>query len=69
MRRTGPAPPPGTGSHRYAFLLYREPAGSSPKFSGDKEDRKSYDIKSFVEENKLTLIGANFFLAENKSKE
>ncbi|GAA5887746.1 hypothetical protein JCM6882_001517, partial [Rhodosporidiobolus microsporus] len=65
----GPAPPPGTGPHRYAFLLYRQPAGSTPKFFGDKEDRKQYDIKKFVEENKLTLVGANFFLAEDKSKE
>ncbi|BGP12705.1 hypothetical protein JCM10213_008843 [Rhodosporidiobolus nylandii] len=65
----GPAPPAGTGPHRYVFLLYREPDGAPPTFSGDKEARKQCNIKEFVEENKLKLVGANFFLAAKKGKE
>ncbi|GAA6004289.1 hypothetical protein JCM10207_000652 [Rhodosporidiobolus poonsookiae] len=59
----GPAPPAGTGPHRYAFLL---PSAPRPNFFGDKDDRKKYNLAEFVDKNKLTLVGANFFLAENK---
>ncbi|GAA5919217.1 hypothetical protein JCM1841_002508 [Sporobolomyces salmonicolor] len=63
----GPAPPAGTGPHRYAYLLYRQSAHVAPKLHGDPE-RRSFDIASFVKESKLELVGANFFLAENKDK-
>ncbi|GAA5878640.1 hypothetical protein JCM1840_003537 [Sporobolomyces johnsonii] len=63
----GPAPPAGTGPHRYAYLLYRQPAHAAPKLHGNPE-RRSFDIASFVKENKLELVGANFFVSENQDK-
>lgn len=51
----GPAPPEGTGPHRYVVLLYREPVSAELQ-SLDKEDRKNFDIEGFVAKNKLELV-------------
>ncbi|ORY75017.1 phosphatidylethanolamine-binding protein [Leucosporidium creatinivorum] len=65
----GPAPPPGTGPHRYVLLAYAEANKGATQLTVSKEDRKNFPIEDFVSKNKLELVGANFFYAEDKSKE
>ncbi|GAA6063573.1 hypothetical protein JCM10212_003152 [Sporobolomyces blumeae] len=69
----GPAPPEGSGPHRYVYLLYRQPNSevklpkSSPQGGiKDMEDRKQFDFESFVEINQLELVGVNFHTSEKK---
>lgn len=69
----GPAPPKGTGKHRYVLLLYKQPAGVvSSKFT-EVKDRPNWGygtpatgVKKWASENNLKPIAANFFLVENK---
>ncbi|EMC98435.1 hypothetical protein BAUCODRAFT_121305 [Baudoinia panamericana UAMH 10762] len=65
----GPAPPPFSGPHRYAFLLYREPEG----FDGSRyappdgqplpnTQRMRYDLDAFEQEAKLgPIVACNYF--------
>lgn len=52
--------------HRYVYLLYRQPQAEvllpkdSPKEIKEMGDRKQFDFESFVEINKLELVGVNF---------
>ncbi|KAG0323005.1 hypothetical protein BG000_002750, partial [Podila horticola] len=63
----GPAPPGGSGPHRYVFLLYKQVPGSSNEVLstslGDK--RQSFKAKQFSSQAHLELVGANYFFAEN----
>lgn len=60
------APPPGSGPHRYIFLLYKQNGGANQTFSVlDNNDRKRFDFKSYAQEHQLELVGVNFFYAEN----
>ncbi|EJS42655.1 tfs1p [Saccharomyces arboricola H-6] len=69
----GPAPPKGSGPHRYVFLLFRQPKGvSSSKFSKIK-DRPNWGygtpatgVYKWAKENNLQLVASNFFYAETK---
>ncbi|KAI6137107.1 phosphatidylethanolamine-binding protein [Pisolithus sp. B1] len=62
-----PAPPPGTGPHRYVLLLYREPAiglripPDAPERRNSPERRAKWDAAAFAEEYGLKLVAANFF--------
>ena len=55
----------GTGTHRYTFLLFREPAGGV-KFTtndfGGGHGTEHWDAFKFAEQKGLKLVGANFFL-------
>lgn len=63
----GPAPPEGTGPHRYVFLVYSQPVDRTPVLGVDGDDKRpSYDVQKFARDNELELIGANFYYAENK---
>lgn len=69
----GPAPPVGTGSHRYAFLLFKQPVGVTASELTPISDRPNWGfgtpatgIGKWSNNNKLTLLAANFFFAENK---
>ncbi|GMM56651.1 Tfs1 protein [Maudiozyma humilis] len=69
----GPGPPKGTGLHRYIFLLLKQPQGvSGAQFSKVKErfnwgyGQPGVGIDRWAKENGLTLLAANYFLAENK---
>lgn len=71
MSYIGPAPPQGTGKHRYVFLLYKQPSGLT-SFT-DIKDRPNWGygtpatgVEKWASENNLELIAANFFYAENK---
>ncbi|KAG0083897.1 hypothetical protein BGZ93_011200 [Podila epicladia] len=63
----GPAPPSGSGPHRYVFLLYKQVGGAHVAALttplGDK--RQSFKAKQFSGQAHLELIGANYFFAEN----
>ncbi|KAH8646106.1 phosphatidylethanolamine-binding protein [Xylariales sp. PMI_506] len=68
----GPAPPPGTGKHRYVLLLFSNPSASFqlPSAYADFDpsvitDRILFDIQGVVTDEKLTLLAANWFTAEN----
>lgn len=65
----GPGPPPGSGPHRYVFLLYEQPegfdvskyapAGGKPTGIGP---RVRYDLGAFETKAKLgPVIAANYF--------
>jgi len=69
----GPAPPPGSGLHRYCILIYRQHSHVDPERikpfgqSKDMSDRKSFHIDQWMKANftgtQPTLIAANFFQA------
>ncbi|GAA5914165.1 hypothetical protein JCM5296_002643 [Sporobolomyces johnsonii] len=66
---TPPAPPPGTGPHRYVYLLYLQPTrnvslpASRPSVN-TTADRMSFPHDDFIEENELKLVGANYMISE-----
>ncbi|KAI9490323.1 phosphatidylethanolamine-binding protein [Zychaea mexicana] len=61
-----PAPPAGTGPHRYIFLLYKQEQG---EFKDDAvqvaESRAQFDFQQFAREHQLSLVGVNFFKASS----
>ncbi|KAJ3573246.1 hypothetical protein NP233_g2548 [Leucocoprinus birnbaumii] len=63
-----PGPPPGTGLHRYTFLLFEEPEGGvsvphgAVEYGAKLEERRSWNAMKFADEYGLKLVGANFFL-------
>ncbi|KAF8812944.1 PEBP-like protein [Phlegmacium glaucopus] len=65
-----PAPPPGSGFHRYVFLLFQEPAGgvNIPKdnleHNPSPASRRSWNAMAFADKHDLKLVGANFLLTE-----
>ncbi|KXN81601.1 hypothetical protein AN958_04395 [Leucoagaricus sp. SymC.cos] len=65
-----PGPPPGSGLHRYTFLLFEEPEGGvnvpqgAVEYGTKLEERRSWNSMKFAEEYKLTLVGVNFFLCQ-----
>ena len=74
MPYMGPGPPKGTGLHRYIFLLYKQDPAVSVS---DVADRVKWGlgtpgtpvrvgVEHWATENKLTLLAANFFFAEQK---
>lgn len=63
-----PGPPPKTGPHRYVFVLLK---GDSYQIKAPK-DRKHWGygkprhgVRDWAAENDLTVVGANFFYAQN----
>ncbi|KAH7884177.1 phosphatidylethanolamine-binding protein [Phlebopus sp. FC_14] len=62
-----PAPPPGTGPHRYVFLLYQEPspdfsiAPDAPEHKNGARDRAKWSAQSFAQRYGLKLVGVNYF--------
>lgn len=66
-----PSPPPKTGAHRYVFVLLE---GDASKLKAP-EDRKHWGygkvrrgVRDWAKENDLTVVGANFFFAQNKKQ-
>ncbi|KAF9065357.1 phosphatidylethanolamine-binding protein [Rhodocollybia butyracea] len=64
----GPGPPPGTGLHRYCFLLYEQPDSFAiPKdaveHKGGRDDRICWNASKFATEHGLKLVGAHYFFA------
>ncbi|KAM0427841.1 hypothetical protein ACHAPT_007298 [Fusarium lateritium] len=70
----GPAPPPGTGPHRYVVLLFGSQNSTfhvPPSFKGfngtEVTDRIKFDIDTFADEGRLDLVAANWFTSENET--
>ncbi|KAF9524733.1 PEBP-like protein [Crepidotus variabilis] len=67
-----PTPPPGSGLHRYVFLLFQEPAGGFTVPQGSVETdsefnaRRNWDAIKFADKHSLKLVGATYFLTEVK---
>ncbi|KAH8898787.1 PEBP-like protein [Thozetella sp. PMI_491] len=68
----GPAPPTGTGKHRYVFLLFSAPTSpfqwpsSVPTFDATKlESRIQFAVDNLATAGQLQLVAANWFTTEN----
>ena len=66
-----PAPPKGTGRHRYVFVLLK---GNSTKTPNSPEDRPHWGygkvrhgVRDWAKENDLEVVGANFFVTQHGS--
>jgi len=63
-----PNPGPGSGLHRYVFLLFEEPVGGyeipagAPEYSAKPEQRRGWDAVAFGGKYGLKLVGVDFFL-------
>jgi phosphatidylethanolamine-binding protein (PEBP) family uncharacterized protein len=66
-----PAPPKGTGFHRYVFVLLEGDAEESSKLKAPEErkhwgyGKKRHGVRDWAKENGLRVVGANFFYAEH----
>ncbi|KAG7440057.1 PEBP-like protein [Guyanagaster necrorhizus] len=65
-----PGPPPGTGLHRYTFLLFEEPAGFSVpqgavEYGAEMTQRRSWNAIEFGKKYGLKLVGASYFLVRS----
>lgn len=63
-----PGPPPKTGPHRYVFVLLR--GDSHPVRAPNDRKHWGYGkvrhgVRDWAAENNLTVVGANFFYAQN----
>ncbi|KAG0209296.1 hypothetical protein BGX28_010399 [Mortierella sp. GBA30] len=63
----GPAPPAGSGPHRYVFLLYKQKPSSDVVALSTPltTSRGKFKAKQFSTHTNLELVGANYFFAEN----
>jgi len=71
MEYMGPAPPKGTGKHRYVILLFKNDGEKEPVVPKDRahwgytvEGKERVGAMRYAGENGLTLVGANFFQTE-----
>jgi phosphatidylethanolamine-binding protein len=66
-----PAPPPKTGKHRYVFVLLE---GESKDIEAPKKrphwgtGKVRHGVRDWAKDNDLTVVGANFFYAQNKEQ-
>jgi len=66
-----PSPPAKTGPHRYVFVLLE---GDTTDIKAPKErphwgyGKVRHGVRDWAEENGLTVVGANFFFAQNKKQ-
>lgn len=66
-----PGPPPKTGPHRYVFVLLQGNS-STPQSPKDREHwgygKVRHGVRDWAKENNLTVVGANFFFAQNEKQ-
>ncbi|KIM25457.1 hypothetical protein M408DRAFT_211168 [Serendipita vermifera MAFF 305830] len=68
----GPGPNPGSGTHRYTFLLFREPKSSDFVIDAQEdlgggnefEQRRKWNAMEFAAKKGLTLVGVTFFTVD-----
>ncbi|KAH7960071.1 hypothetical protein HPB49_016741 [Dermacentor silvarum] len=62
----GPAPPKGSGPHRYVFLLYCQRGRRLQGSELAPEKRNNFNLADFVNKTELGVpLAGNFFFAEN----
>jgi hypothetical protein len=61
----GPGPRPGTGRHRYIFLLYQssEQVKEERQFD-DIPQRRKFPLEKFVSDNNLQLVDVTIFTVD-----
>eukprot|EP01027_Heterolobosea_sp_BB2_P027397 GEZU01042766.1.p1 GENE.GEZU01042766.1~~GEZU01042766.1.p1 ORF type:complete len:248 (-),score=58.61 GEZU01042766.1:110-757(-) len=69
MQWMGPRPQKGSGTHRYVFLLFRQPGkidfpAEFKQSLSQIDKRRGFDVKKWVKGLGLTPIAINMFLAE-----
>ncbi|EAS36938.3 D2 protein [Coccidioides immitis RS] len=66
-----PSPPPGTGDHRYVFVLLKGDASNVGKLKAPKErkqwgyGKQRHGVRQWASEHGLEVVGANFFFAQH----
>lgn len=66
-----PAPPNGTGYHRYVFVLLQGETEDAWKIEAPKKrkhwgyHKKRHGVRDWAEDNGLRVVGANFFYAKH----
>jgi len=60
----GPAPPAGSGPHRYIFFLYQS-IDKIPEKKIDGEQRLRFPLQKYVTDNHLGLLDATYFTVDN----
>ncbi|KAI9261674.1 phosphatidylethanolamine-binding protein [Phascolomyces articulosus] len=61
-----PAPPAGTGAHRYVFSIYEQSQVNQTNFVPSSiPDRHHFDAATFAQENNMKLVGALYMTQEN----
>jgi phosphatidylethanolamine-binding protein len=60
----GPSPPAGTGVHRYVLLVLIK---THAKPVSEPQGRTDFNLASFVHDNGLVTLGANFFTVSGDS--
>ncbi len=67
-----PTPPPKTGKHRYVFVLLEGQQGQASSAPKDRKHwgygKKRHGVRDWAQENELSVVGANFFFAENEKQ-
>ncbi|KAF9242345.1 phosphatidylethanolamine-binding protein [Melanogaster broomeanus] len=67
-----PAPPRGTGPHRYVFLLYQEPTldfsipADAPEHRNGPKDRGKWNAAKFAEKYGLRLVAVNYIFVRGE---
>lgn len=64
MEWNGPAPPKGSGLHRYIFIIYGH--NDSLMNSTMPLSRAKFDVLKFAQKYSLHALNANFFVTQNK---
>ncbi|KAH7958250.1 hypothetical protein HPB49_000280 [Dermacentor silvarum] len=64
----GPTPPPGTGPHRYVFLVYKQKRAIARNgLKGFGKERAKFNLTAFLEAaDAKELVAGNFFSTETK---
>lgn len=61
-----PGPLPGTGPHRYAWLLFEQPADfAAPSNLSTSTSSSHWYVSDYVKQTGLQLVAASFFIVEN----
>ncbi|CAF0967456.1 unnamed protein product [Rotaria sordida] len=60
----GPAPPAGSGTHRYIFLLYQS-IDKIPEKKFESTQRLRFPLQQYVTDNRLGLLDATYFTVNN----
>lgn len=68
---SGPVPPPHSGSHRYIFLLFKQPGDFTvpASFAGfNPQHRTNFDLSEFLHETGLEqVVAANYYVSQPRS--